>query len=235
MSKLKLKSSNLPSYTMTLPVSGIAAKFRPFVVREEKVLLVAMQSKSQEQISDAINNIVSACTNGTVNTHKICSADAEYAFLQIRSKSIGEEAKPHVVCSKCKTETSLKIKLDQITLKAEKPKIDPTIKINDDVSFVMRYATIHDINTEKSPVDAAFDLVKQCVESVIVGDEVVPASDFEKQELSDYIDNMTPKEFEKIMDFFETTPKLNYGLNYDCPNCKQKVYVQFDSIADFFQ
>lgn len=235
MSKLKLKSSNLPSYTMTLPVSGIVAKFRPFVVREEKVLLVAVQSKSQEQISDAINNIVSACTNGTVNTHKICSADGEYAFLQIRSKSIGEEAKPHVVCSKCKTETSLKIKLDQITLKAEKPKIDPTIKINDDVSFVMRYATIHDINTAKSPVDAAFDLVKQCVESVIVGDEVVPASDFEKQELSDYIDNMTPKEFEKIMDFFETTPKLNYGLNYDCPNCKQKVYVQFDSITDFFQ
>jgi len=235
MSKLKLPVSQIPYYTMTLPISGITAKFRPFVVKEEKILLVALQSQDPQQISDAMGNIISVCTNGMVNSHKICSADAEYAFLQIRAKSIGEEAKPQVVCNKCQTQTSLKVRLDEFTLKTEKPKADYTIKVDEDVSIVMRYASIHDLDTNKQPIDAAFDLTHKCVDSIIIGEEVVTRSEMDEDDLKNFIDNLSPKAFEMIMDFFETTPKLNYGLNYTCPKCGERIQVEFRSITDFFR
>jgi hypothetical protein len=91
MTNLNLANASLPTYTMTLPVSGITTKYRPFVVKEEKVLLLAVQSKSINQINDAMRNVILACTSNTIDTKKICAADAEYAFLQIRCKSVGEE------------------------------------------------------------------------------------------------------------------------------------------------
>lgn len=235
MSKIKLPVSQIPQYSTTLPVSGIVAKFRPFVVKEEKILLLALQSQNTQQISDAMANIISVCTNGVVDTHKICSADAEYIFLQIRSKSIGEEAKPQVLCGKCQTQTTLRIKLDDVNLKTTLPKTDGVIKLDEDVSLVMRYANIHDIDTTKSAVDAAFDLAKQCVDSVIIGEEVVTRADIDDEDLGNFIDNLSPKAFEQIMDFFETTPKLNYGIEYTCPKCREKVKVEFKSMADFFR
>ena len=96
MSKLNLISASLPTYTMTLPISGKIIKYRPFVVREEKVLLIALQSKDQKQITDSIRNVVVACTDSVLDTKNISIAESEYAFLQIRAKSIGEEVKPQL-------------------------------------------------------------------------------------------------------------------------------------------
>jgi hypothetical protein len=235
MNKLKLPVAQVPYYTATLPVSGITTKYRPFVVKEEKILLVALQSQDSQQISDAMSSIISLCTNGNIDTYKICSADAEYIFLQIRAKSIGEEAKPQVMCGKCQTQTSLKVRLDEVALKTSTPKSDTTIKLDDDVSLIMRYANIHDLDTNKSPVEAAFDLAKQCVEAVIIGEDVVTRTEIDDADLGNFIDNLTPKGFEQIMDFFETTPKLNYGIEYTCPKCREKVKVEFKSITDFFR
>lgn len=234
MAKLSLKNTELPSYSMTLPVSGITTKYRPFVVKEEKVLLIALQSKNGVQISDAMHKIIAACTNNTVDTRKVCAADAEYAFLQIRSKSIGEEAKPKVVCSNCQSENTLKVRLDEFVLKADIPKAENTIQLYNNIAVVMRYANIHDLEAEKNPVDAVFEIIKRCVDSVIMDDEVYTRNDIDPKELSDFIDNLTPVEFEKMSRFFETTPKLNYELMYSCPSCKEKIKVKFRNITDFF-
>jgi DNA-directed RNA polymerase subunit RPC12/RpoP len=235
MTLLNLTSASLPQYTMTLPVSGTVCKFRPFLVKEEKILLLALQSKDLNQINDSMRNVIMICTNGTIDTKKLCSADAEYAFLQIRSKSIGEEAKPEITCSKCGKQVSVKVKLDEITVKKEKKeKIDPTIKINDNLSIVLRYPSIHDVDHSKNEVEIAFDLAKRCIESVILNDQVHEAKDINQTELSEFVDNMMPDQFAKIMDFISSVPELIYQFKYPCPECKETVNVELKSVSDFF-
>jgi len=236
MNTLNLTNAALPQYTMTLPVSGIVSKFRPFVVKEEKVLLMALQSKSVNQINDAMRNVISACTNGVMDTRKMCVADAEYAFLQIRSKSVGEEVKPQVVCPKCGKDTSIKIKLDEITIKTkEKPVADGTIVISDNLSLIMRYPSIHDINHDQNEVEIAFDLAKKCIESVVLNEQVHQTKDINPQELSTFVDNMLPDQFAKIMDYLQSSPELHYEFKYTCPHCKNPAKAELKSVSDFFQ
>jgi len=236
MPRLNLVNSTLPQYSMTLPISGIVAKFRPFIVKEEKILLIALQSKNLNQINDAMRNIILACTNNLIDTRRLCAADAEYAFLQIRGKSIGEEVKPQVICGNCSKSTSIKIKLDEVAVKQTvKPKVDPNIKITDDVTIILRYPSIHDIDYNKDEVEIAFTLAKRCVDGIIMGDQVHQHSDIDPQELSDFIDNMLPDQFAQIMEFMQSIPELYYSFKYTCPNCQEPVLVELKSVSDFFQ
>ena len=235
MTQLNLVNATLPQYTMTLPVAGTSVKFRPFVVKEEKVLLIALQSKSNNQMNDAMRNVILACTNNTLDTRKICTADAEYAFLQIRGKSVGEEVKPQFTCSNCNAKTNAKIRLDQITVKqADKAIIDPCIKFSDTLSVNMRYPSIHDMDADKETVEAAFEVAKRCIESVVLNDEVHQAKDINAQELSDFVDNMMPDQFAKIMEFIQSTPELKFEFKYQCLSCKETVKVELNSVSDFF-
>lgn len=236
MEKLKLIPSQVPSYTMTLPVSGIVAKYRPFLVKEEKVLLVAAQSGDMNQIVDAMRNIISACTNGLLDTKKLCTADSEYAFLQIRMKSVGEEVKPQITCSKCNNKTSIKINLQEVKVKkVEKEAVDSTVKITDNISLVLRYPSMHDVDYSKTEIDAIFGVAKDCIESVIFNDTVHSHDDIDPKELSDFVDNLLPEQFEQIMKFVKTTPELHYAFKYICPSCKEKVETEVKSVSDFFQ
>lgn len=232
---LNLQHAALPQYTLNLPISKITCKFRPFVVREEKILLMALQTKDINGINNAMRNVILACTNNTLDTKKLCSADAEYAFLQIRAKSVGEEVKPQVACSNCKSTTSVKIKLDDITVKnADKEKIDETIKLSDNLAMVMRYPSIHDFDYDKSEVEMAFDLARKCVESIVLDDKVHSASEINPKELSDFIDNMMPDQFAKMMEFVQSSPELRYSFNFTCQSCKQSVNTELSSVSDFF-
>ncbi len=236
MTQLNLVNASLPQYTMTLPVSKIVVKFRPFVVREEKILLLALQSKDMNQINESMRNVISACTNSTLDTRKLCTADAEYAFLQIRAKSVGEEVKPQVTCTNCGKETNIKIKLDEITVKQmEKDSVDSMVKITDDLSIVLRYPSIHDIDYNKNEVEIAFDLAKRCIESVIMNDQVYEAKDINPKELADFVDNLLPDQFARIMEYIKSIPELTYNFKYSCPSCKESVKVELKSVSDFFQ
>ena len=236
MNTLNLTNAVLPQYTMTLPVSGIMTKFRPFVVKEEKILLMALQSNSINQINDAMRNVILACTNNTIDTRRLCVADAEFAFLQIRSKSVGEEVKPQVVCAKCSKETAIKIRLDEVTIKQkEKPEANNTVTISDTLSLVLKYPSIHDINHDKNEVEIEFDLAKKCIESVILNDQVHETKDINPQELSNFVDNMLPDQFAKIMDYLQSAPELYYEFKYTCPHCKSAAKAELKSVSDFFQ
>jgi len=236
MNTLNLQNSTLPQYTMTLPVSGTIHKYRPFIVKEEKILLMALQAKDLNQINDAMRTVISACTNGSIDTRKVCTADAEYAFLQIRSKSVGEEVKPEVECSNCHKKTNIKIKLDTITVSTlDKQKVDPMISITDNVTIVMRYPCIHDINYNDNEIEIAFNIAKSCIESVVIDDKVHEAKDINPKELSDFVDNMLPEQFSKIMDFIQSIPELRYKFKYTCPSCSSTVNVQLNSVSDFFR
>lgn len=236
MSKLNLKVAALPQYTLKLPISGTTHKFRPFLVREEKVLLMASQTKDETQINDAIRNLLLSCTNGEVDTKKLCVADAEYAFLQIRCKSVGEEVKPQATCLGCNTATSIKIKLDDIKITpAPKPVVKETIQLSESLGLIMRHPTIHDVNSTKNALETAFDLAYSCVSAVIIDDQVHQREDLDEKELSEFIDSLLPSQFQQVMEFVNSAPMLNYNFNYTCPSCKKLVSVDLQSISDFFQ
>ena len=236
MNKLKLNSAQLPMYTMTLPISGMVIKYRPFVVREEKILLVAAQSGDMNQIVNAMRNIISACTDGAIDTKKICTADAEYAFLQIRMKSVGEEVKPQITCSKCKEKTSVRINLQEVKVQqVEKEQVENTVKISENLVLVLKYPSMHDVDYSKTEIDAIFSVAKDCIESVILNDEVYSHEDIDQKELAEFIDNLLPDQFEQIMKYVKTTPELVYQFNYKCPKCGEKVDVEVKTVSDFFQ
>lgn len=235
MLKLNLNTASLPEYTMTLPISSMLVKYRPFVVKEEKVLLIALQSNNPNQVNDAIRNILLACTDAKLDTKKVCAADAEYAFLQVRCKSIGEEVKPKVSCTKCDTAITVKIKLDEITVaEKDKPKTDPNIKLSDRLSVVMRHPSIHDLDHSLTQVDMAVEMCKRCIESVILDEQVHMASDISQEEVSEFVENMLPNQFEKLISFFSAAPELKYQFSYKCPGCGKKVGLEVSKVADFF-
>ncbi len=232
----KLTLASLPEYTMTLPVSGVTVKYRPFVVKEEKVLLMALQSNNQNQINDAIRNVVSACTKGTLDTKKICTADTEYAFLQIRCKSVGEEVKPQVVCGKCEQSTSYKMKLDDITIGAvDKKAVNSEVSLNDTTTVIMRFPSMHDLDYNLSEVEMVIEMSKKCIESFIIGEEVILAKDLNAKDISEFVENLLPDQFEKIMKYFKSIPELKYSFKFVCPHCAESNAIELKSVTDFFQ
>lgn len=236
MTTLNLQNASFPQYTLTLPVSNQTVKFRPFVVKEEKILLLALQSKNPNQINDAIRNVISVCTSGVLDTRKLCAADTEYAFLQIRSKSVGEEVKPQVTCTNCQKSTNIKIKLDEITIGKKKENTnDTSIVINNNLSLIMRYPSIHDFDYNIDEVELVFELAKKCIEAVVLNDQLHRAEDISQKELSDFVDNMMPDQFAKLIDFIQTSPELKFSFNYKCPHCESEVRVELNSVSDFFQ
>jgi len=235
MEKLRIAPATIPSYTMTLPVSGEVVKYRPFVVREEKILLIALQSNDAKQIIDAIRNIVLTCTHNQIDTKKISAADANYAMLQIRARSVGEEVKPVVKCSKCGGKTPIKINLDRIQVtKKEKEELSPNITINEDVTLIMRFPTIHDLDITKDKTTMVFDMVYSCIDKVMYEDKIYERGDVNEEDVELFADNLLPDQFKKISEFLESAPTVVYEFSFECPNCKSKVKVSLENISDFF-
>ena len=234
MKKLSLAPSTVPYYTMKLPVSGIAIKFRPFLVKEEKILLIALQSGNPNEIINAIRNIILACTDNALDTKKIASADANHAMLQIRSKSVGEELKFVARCSHCDGKTPIRLninKLETITIKEEK---NPNIKINDEITLIMRYPSIHDLDFTKDETTMMFEMAYSCIDKVVYKDEVYERGDIKQEDVNLFVENLLPNQFKEILEFLESSPSVRYDLDFSCPNCKNKTKILMENITDFF-
>lgn len=235
MEKLRLAPSVVPVYTMTLPLSGMVVKYRPFVVREEKILLIALQSNNPNQIIDAIRNIVLACTENRVDTKKVAAADSNYAMLQIRARSVGEEVRPIVICSNCSGKTPIKINIDRVQVtKTEKEQLSPNIKISEDITLIMRFPTIHDLDVTKDETSMLFSLAYSCIDKVMYKDKIYDRGDVQEEDIVLFADNLLPDQFKKISEFLESAPTVLYEFSFACPNCKSKVKVSLENISDFF-
>jgi len=221
---------------MTLPVSGIATKYRPFLVKEEKVLLIALQSDDPNQVIDAIRNIILSCTYNSIDTKKIPAADSSYAMLQIRAKSIGEEVKPSIKCGNCQTSTPVRINVEKISLSVDEPKekLSPNIKISDEVTLIMRQPTIHDLDVTKDQTTMLFEMVFSCIDKVMYKDKVYDRGDVNEEDVLLLGDSLLPQQFKQIADYLNSSPSLSYHFDYICPSCKSKVNVDLKSISDFF-
>jgi hypothetical protein len=227
--------ASTPRHTTVLPVSGRKVEYRPFVVKEEKILLMAAETKDEKSIYSAVREVVLSCTAGKVDVTKIPLTDMEYLFLQLRSHSVGETTKPSIKCVKCGTSTECEIMLKDI-VPMTNPSHKKVIPIVGDISVVMRYPTMEDVETigEGTDVDRTFRLIIRCIDKVLQGDTVHNASEMGEDEVRGFVDEMTQDQFRKLFSFLETMPRMERKVEFTCGECKERNEQVLKGIANFF-
>ena len=233
-----------PTHELQLPSTGDAIEYRPFLVKEEKILVLALESGNQNQITKAVKDVLKNCilTKG-VKIDKLPTFDIEYLFLNIRGKSIGESVDLLVTCQDDKkTKVPLTIKLSDIKLDVPDTHTD-MIKLEGDVNIKMRYPSMQqflDNNfiagelSSADRIDRAFDAVVDCIDTIFTTDEAWSAEDCSKKELMKFIEQLNSKQFSMIEDFFTTMPKLQYKGTVHNPKTKKDSEVLIEGLSNFF-
>ena len=230
-----------PKYDLELPSTGQTIQYRPFLVKEEKLLVLAMESEDTKQITTAIKSVLKNCiqTRG-VKVEQLPTFDIEYLFLNIRGKSVGEEIEVNIICpDDGETEVPVKINIDDIQVQKD-DEHDSKIKIGDDLMMVMKYPSLdqfikNNFDFEnKNAMDQSFELIATCIDSICSEDEVWAAADCTKKEINEFLESMNSSQFKGIEKFFETMPKLSHTISVTNPATKVKSDVVLEGLASFF-
>ena len=222
---MALPMMKTPMYEMTIPSTKQKVKFRPFLVKEEKTLMLAQQSEDPTTMLDTLKGVIEACTYGKIDVHKLAMFDIEYIFIQLRAKSVGEISELMFSCKQCndpKAKMKININLTELEV-VFNPDHSMDIDLFDDVGVKMKYPGIETVNKLKdasnNDVDAVFDIIISCIESIYDADNIYAASEQSKEDLSEFVNNLTQEQFSKLQKFFETMPKLEKTVEFDCPVC----------------
>jgi hypothetical protein len=236
MSTLSSVIATTPTYELTLPSNGKKIEFRPFLVKEEKILLIASESKNEKEMYRAMQDVVSSCTFGKVDMSESPMIDVEYLFTKIRSKSVGETAKPMIKCSKCQTMNEIVVNLEGI--KATKdPSHKTKIDITKDVILEMRYPRFSDIEkiqATESETERLFLLMALCVDKIFTPNGTFVTKDLNTSEVIEFIEKLTQSQFKSISNFFETMPQLKEDIKYTCKKCNSDETITLKGAQDFF-
>jgi hypothetical protein len=230
-----------PTYELELPSTGETVQYRPFLVKEEKVLVIALESEDTKQITNAIKTVIKNCilTKG-IKVEALPTFDIEYLFLNIRGKSVGEEIEVNVICPDDEeTNVSVQIDLDSIKVQKDeshsnKIKVDPTIMME------MRYPSLDQfIKTNfdfknDSAMDQSFELISSCIDKIYTEEEVWSAADVTKKELIEFLEQMNSAQFKEIEKFFETMPRLSHKIKVTNPKTQVESEVVLEGLASFF-
>jgi len=228
------------TYELTLPSADVKVKFRPFLVKEEKVLLQALESQEQKQIVDALKQIVETCTFGVIKASELPTFDLEYIFLNIRAKSVGEIAKIKVLCPDDKeTYVDVDVDLSKIDVQVDDSHtnnivIDEAKKIG----IIMKYPTIGSVDPtkdfSKEQTNMIFDMIGKSIYQIYEGDKVFNATDYSKQELDKFVESLSTKAFRDIQKFYDTMPKLTHEIEVTNPKTKVVSKIMLQGLSDFF-
>lgn len=238
---MPLPKISTPSYFLTLPSTGKDIKYRPFLVREEKLLVLALETEDTKQITEAIKTVIKNCveTRG-VKIESLPTFDIEYLFLNIRGKSVGEEIEVNVICpDDGETTVPVKINVDEIQVQKFEGH-NKTIKLDDDVMLEMKYPSLEQFIknnfdfTAANDMDQAFDLIASCIEKIYTKDEVWSSADVTKKELQEFLEQMNSSQFKQIEKFFETMPKLSHKVKVINPKTEIENEVVIEGLSSFF-
>ena len=229
------------TYELTLPSADVKVKYRPFLVKEEKILLQAMESEKQEEIVQALKDIVSACTYGKINADELPTFDLEYIFLQIRSKSVGEVAKLRVLCpDDKKTYADVDVDLSKIEVQVDDSHTN-NIVIDDEkkIGMIMKYPTLSSVTSNSDlskglTSKTIFDMLRKSIYEIYQGEQTFKASDYSEDELQQFIESLDSKTFKKVQSFYETMPKLMHEMEVTNPKTNVKSKVTLQGLSDFF-
>lgn len=235
---MALPKIDLPLFELVQPSTGKKIKYRPFTVKEEKILLIAQESKDIDQIIVAIKQIINNCFIG-VDTEKLPMFDLEYMLINIRAKSVNNIIKFSIVDPDTSEKINLSLDVDKITIMHREGHSNK-IKLNDDYTLVMRYLTVNELheiakNSGEITQSKLFDIFIQCIDSLVsnLSDEVYKFSDFSKKEVSDFIENLDTSATSKIKNFFDTAPILRFEIHYNTSDGVKRTFVM-EGIQSFF-
>jgi len=236
---MALPTINTPTYELEVPSTDEKIKYRPFLVKEEKILLIAMESGKTEDIINAVKDIVSACTFEKLELGNMPMFDIEYIFLQIRAKSVGEVSNLRLLCPDDKeTYAEVEVDLSKVMVQVEEGHT-PKIEITDEMGIVMKYPTIDSFTgTGITDITASnmLEVVTTCIDHIYdkKGKEVFSSKDQTKKELTDFVEQLNTKQFRNVQKFFDTMPKLKHVVTIENPKTKVKTDVVLQGLNDFF-
>ncbi len=230
-----------PTYELELPSTGKTIQYRPFLVKEEKLLVLALESENTKQITNAIKSVIKSCilTRG-IKVETLPTFDIEYLFLNIRGKSVGEELEVNIICPDDEeTQVPMTIDLDDIQVKKSEEHTNK-IKIDDNIMMEMKYPSLNefiknnfDVN-DKNQMDQSFDLIGQCIDKIYTAEEVWATEDCTKKEINEFLESMNSTQFKEIESFFTTMPKLSHTVKVTNPKTNVESEVVLEGLASFF-
>jgi hypothetical protein len=239
---MPLPKINTPTYDLTLPSTGKKIKYRPFLVREEKILIMAMESEEMSEITNAIIQILGDCIlSKDVKIESLATFDIEYLFLNVRAKSVGETVDVNITCpDDGETQVEMTIPVDSIRIQKIRGHKN-IIKLDDDLSMKLRYPSLKqfvennfETNDGNSDVGQSLSMISSCIEMIYNQEESWEASDYSKEELDEFIEQLNTKQFKEIESFFTTMPKLSHTVKVKNPNTKVESEVVLEGLAAFF-
>ena len=238
---MPLPKISTPTYELVLPSSGKKVKYRPFLVKEEKILIMALESEDTKQITSAIKSVLSDCIlSRGIKIDKLATFDIEYLFLNVRGKSVGETVEVNVTCpDDGQTKVEMVIDIDSIKIQKDSNHSD-IIRLDDSLSVQMNYPSLDQFietnfdTSSNSQVDESLNVIMSCIKQVYNEEEAWEASNCTKKELRDFVESMNSKQFKEVENFFETMPKLSHKVKVMNPNTKVESEVVIEGLASFF-
>ena len=237
---MPLPKISTPTYELEIPSTKKKIRYRPFLVKEEKILIIAMESQSDTQIANAVKDVLSTCilTKG-VKVDTLSTFDIEYLFLNIRGKSVGEDVEVMVTCpDDNKTKVPVRVNLDDIQIITSKEH-SRDIKLDDQLMMRMKYPSINEFiksnfTTNEIKPEDTFDLIISCIEQVYNEEESWSTSDCTKEEMNDFLDQLNSNQFKEIEKFFETMPKLSHTIKVKNPKTNVENSIKMEGLSAFF-
>jgi len=238
---MPLPKISTPTYELELPSTGKTIKYRPFLVKEEKLLVIALESEDNKQITNAIKSVIKNCILAKdIKVENLPTFDIEYLFLNIRGKSVGEEVEVNIICPD-DNETNVLVKIDLDDIQVQKNEEHSNkIKLDDNIMMEMKYPSLEqfiknnfDFNNNNA-MDQSFELIASCIDKIYTEDEVWSAADVTKKELTEFLESMNSSQFKDIVKFFETMPKLSHKITVKNPKTSVESEVVLEGLASFF-
>ena len=240
----------VPEYTLTIPSTKKEVKYRPFLVKEEKILLLAMESEKTEEIITATQTIIENCVYGDINVKEMPTFDIEYIFLQLRAKAKGEVLDLKYKCPKCELEIPIEINIDDIKVIHKGKEHTKDIKITEDLGVMMKYpnlslqSKIAQAAEEKSEIEGLFETMTACIDYIYDKETTYPSKDHTEKEMVDFLESLTDEQFQKLSKFFETSPALRHEVELHCKHkspkskgkkeCGYKEKITLEGLNSFF-
>ena len=228
-----------PKYDMIVPSTGESITYRPYLVKEEKILLIAMESQSDEAMETAVIDIIKMCVETPINVKSLTTFDIEYIFVNLRAKSVGEGIKLSPTCEHCEeVNEDIKFDLEKVIVSGLDEEIDMNVKLTDDISVDVTWPTMKNKLTEaemKTGTDTLINMVARGIGTIYSGEEIYAAADSTKKELVEFVESLGSDQFNALLTKVSEAPQLTYDLEFKCKACGEDNKLELKGLADFFQ
>ena len=227
-----------PKYDMIVPSTGESITYRPYLVKEEKILLIALESQDPESVETAVLDIIKACIESPIDIKKLTTFDVEFIFVTLRSKSVGEGIKINPPCEHCEAPNEVKINLDDVKVANLEEEVDKHFKLTDDISIDLKWNTMDDRldpGEKTSETDTIINMVAHSIETIYSGETIYAAKDVSKKELQTFVESLNSDQFTEIVNILGKAPYLSYDIKFDCKECKKENVIELRGLTDFFQ